>query len=220
MSSKVVRYIKVNIAGLTFDIPLVPCPEHKTDADHLRHLLATGELAKVSEVITKFGVEFDSIEEAPITRDTLIENLQDLGFEAFIPRTSSWKCAFIKSNAKATLYFLIGKRDISFKYYDNLRLTKLDDTGKLFTDGGIFVRCFYEKSGIVIHKHILDIALKFSSGVTLSGNDLSNYGQSQKALNEKARLVTQSLTSLESLGSETESQYIPEPGCLASWERD
>ncbi|MET2901594.1 hypothetical protein ABXV22_25350 [Vibrio rotiferianus] len=197
MSSDVVRFLKVNIAGVSFDIPLYPCPEHDNKYDQLRHLLATADIDKVFNVVQESGIELESVEEAPITREVLVEKLQSMGFEIHVPRTSSWMYALAKSNSEETIYFLLGKRNVSFKYYEQVRDTRLDDTGKLYTEGGTLVRCYYEKSGIDIHNHILALANKFSSGGKLSSDDLKDYGVSQKEQNERSRLLQKAMLSLE-----------------------
>lgn len=115
-----------------------------------------------------------------MTRDDVLANLHDLGFEAYIPRTSSWKYAFVANNDTQTIYFLIGKRCIDFKFYDHVRTIKLDDQGRLFTDGGIIVRNYYTGSELNIHELIIDIAEKFVANKTLNEDVFSGHGISVK----------------------------------------
>lgn len=120
-----------------------------------------------------------------MTRDKLLCNLHDLGFEAYIPRTSSWKYAFVSSNNTQTIYFLIGKRCIDFKFYDHVRATKVDEQGRIFTDGGIIVRNYYAGSGLSIHDLIIEIAKKFIENQVLDESFFSGHGISVREQNEE-----------------------------------
>jgi hypothetical protein len=119
-----------------------------------------------------------------ITRDEILQHLQNMGFEAYIPRTCSWKYVFIASNQNHTIYFLVGKRGIDFKFYDSVRETKLDDKGKLFTGGGEMVRNYYRDSDVNIHELILEVASRFTTNTPIDKSFTSGQGkpwQEQKA---------------------------------------
>lgn len=113
-----------------------------------------------------------------LTRDQVLEHLQNIGFEAYIPRTSSWKYAFIASNQSQTIYFLVGKRGIDFKLYNSVRETKLDEKGKLFTDGGDMVRNYYRDSYVNIHELILEIASRLVTNTPIDESFTSGHGKS------------------------------------------
>jgi hypothetical protein len=115
-----------------------------------------------------------------LSRDQLLEHLQNIGFEAYIPRTSSWTYAFIASKNRQTIYFLVGKRRIDFKFYDTIRETKVDEKGKLYTDGGKLVRNYYENSVVNIHELIWTIASRFISGNYIDDALFSGNGTSWK----------------------------------------
>lgn len=132
-----------------------------------------------------------------MTRDDVLFKLRNLGFKAYIPRTSSWKYAFIANNNTQTIYFLIGKRCIDFKFYDYIRATKIDEQGRLFTDGGFIVRNYYAKSEVNIHELIIDIAKKFIANKSLdeyfSGHGISVREQKEeykRSLPKSARIRT------------------------------
>lgn len=111
----------------------------------------------------------------------ILEILQNIGFEVYTPRTSTWSFAFIASNDSQTLYFLIRKNGIDFKLYDYLRAVKIDKNNKIYTDGGSFVRNSYEGSELDICKIILDIAHKFILNEAIEGQLLENNGASLSA---------------------------------------
>lgn len=113
-----------------------------------------------------------------LTRDKTLQRLQDIGFEAYIPRTQTWKYAFIASNHKQTIYFLVRKRGIDFKLYNTVRETKIDEEGKLFTDGGEMVRNHYYDSDVHIHKLILDIASRLVTDTPIDEFYTSGHGKS------------------------------------------
>lgn len=122
-----------------------------------------------------------------LNRDDVIQHLQDLGFEVYIPRTSSWKYALIASNQAQTIYFLIRKRGIDYKLYDHVREPKIDAKGKLFTEGGEFVRNCYHGSEIDIHELILEIASRFVANAPIDDSFKNGYGESWKEQKEKYR---------------------------------
>ena len=123
----------------------------------------------------------------PHTKDYVLEELQNLGFEAYYPRTVSWKFAFIASNKSQSLYFLIGKRGIDFKFYDCLKETKVDERGRLYTDGGVMVRNYYKDSEVNIHKLILEIASRFITNSPIDECLLINHGTPWKE--QKAKYI-------------------------------
>lgn len=98
-----------------------------------------------------------------MTQDDILEHLQNFGFEAYRPRTSSWKFVFTASNKTQSLYFLIGRRSIDFKFYESGRSLETDDRGRLFTDGGVLVRNYYKDSDVNIHELVLELASRFIS---------------------------------------------------------
>lgn len=113
-----------------------------------------------------------------LTRDQVLEHLQNIGFEAYIPRTSSWKYAFIASSQSQTVYFLVGKRGIDFKLYNSVRETKLDEKGKLYTDGGEMVRNYYRDSDVNIHELVLEIASRLITNTPIDETFTSGHGKS------------------------------------------
>jgi len=118
-----------------------------------------------------------------LTREQVLEHLHNLGFEAYVPRTSSWKSAFIASNERQTIYFLIGKNGIDFKLYKDVRETKCDERGKLFTDGGEMVRNYYRASDVVVHDLIVEIANALVANMPIDANLTSGHGMSWRAAN-------------------------------------
>ena len=114
------------------------------------------------------------------TRDEVIQCLLNMGFEAYVPRTSTWQHAFIASNESQTIYFLIGKRSIDFKIYDYVRDTRVDSRGRLFTDGGQMVRNYYYKSNVVVHELILKIASHLVNNLPVDESMRKGNGKSCK----------------------------------------
>ena len=123
----------------------------------------------------------------PFTREQLLHYLNSLGFEAYIPRTSSWMLAFIASNKSQTIYFLIGKRSIDFKLYNQLRPTRTDEKGKLFTDGGTMVRNYYRESEKAINALAAEIAFRFLANIPLD-DYLAGNGTSWKAMQDRENI--------------------------------
>ena len=113
-----------------------------------------------------------------LTRDQVLQHLQNMGFDAYIPRTSSWNYAFISSNKNQTIYFLVGKRGIDFKLYDFVKETKVDEKGRLFTDGGKMVRNYYRDSDLNIHELILEIASRLVTNTPIDESLTSGHGKS------------------------------------------
>lgn len=113
-----------------------------------------------------------------LTRDQVLEHLQNIGFEVYVPRTISWKYAFIASNQSQTVYFLVNKRGIDFKLYNSVRETKLDEKGKLFTDDGVMVRNYYGQSDVNIHELILEIASRLVTNTPIDESFTSGHGKS------------------------------------------
>ena len=112
-----------------------------------------------------------------LTQDDVIQRLQQLGFEPHIPRTVSWKYALIASNASQTIYFLVGRRSIDLKFYDHLRKTEVDETGKLYTDGGLMVRNNYSGSDANVHEIILELASRLVTNTPIDEFLLSGTGR-------------------------------------------
>lgn len=125
------------------------------------------------EIYDKENALYRSKNVEGLSLDSVIQQLQTLGFESYIPRTSSWKHALIASNLTQTIYFLIGNKGIDFKFYDQLRETKVDKEGKLFTDGGEMTRNYYRESDVNIHELTLEIA---SQIVTNAAINMSSHG--------------------------------------------
>ena len=123
-------------------------------------------------------LEYQNQNTGVITLESLVENLELLGFEYFIPRTVSWKFALIKSNTIQTVYFLIGRLGIDFKLYDHVRDTNTDDNGKLYTDGGLAVRNYYWGSEINVHHLILKIANQLANNIPIDNALLTGQGRS------------------------------------------
>lgn len=113
-----------------------------------------------------------------ITLESLIENLELLGFEYFVPRTSSWKFALVKSNDIQTVYFLIGRLGIDFKFYDHVRDNNTDENGRLYTDGGKMVRNYYWQSDVNIHHLILKVATQLNNNIPIENDFLTGQGRS------------------------------------------
>jgi hypothetical protein len=141
-----------------------------------------------TEVSTDKWIPFDllnnEIHECPnknadlLIREQVLQHLQSIGFEAYVPRTSSWKYAFTASNKTQTIYFLVGKRGIDFKFYDHVRSLNLDEKGKIFTDGGELVRNYYKDNEINVHELVLEIASIFVANNPIDRNLFSGQGKS------------------------------------------
>lgn len=111
-----------------------------------------------------------------ITLESLLENLELLGFKCFVPRTVSWKFALVRSNTIQTVYFLVGRSGVDFKLYDYVRDNSVDDNGKLYTDGGKLVRNYYWKSNVNIHHLILKVATQLSNNIPIDDEFLTGQG--------------------------------------------
>lgn len=111
-----------------------------------------------------------------IRRDELISKLEQLGFKIFTPRSKAWKYALIFSNEAHSLCILVGKINIDFRYYDEIKDFKLDEKGLLYTDGGLLVRNYYVESNTPIHEHIIKIANLFVSNSKIEASLLEPNG--------------------------------------------
>lgn len=140
-----------------------------------------------------------------ITLESLLENLKLLGFEYFIPRTSSWKLALVKSNDIQTVYFLIGRLGVDFKLYDYVRDNKVDDNGKIYTDGGSMTRNYYWQSKVNIHHLILKVATQLSNNIPIDDELLRGQGQS---VNKQEKIDRKAEGNQSSEDDLTESAYI------------
>lgn len=112
-----------------------------------------------------------------VTREDVVKELQNMGYETYIPRSSTWSKALIASNKSQTIYFLIRKRGIDFKFYNKIRETEIDDIGKIFTNDGDIVRNNYCESEVYIHKLILKIASFFIRDIPLDESLMSDHGK-------------------------------------------
>lgn len=113
-----------------------------------------------------------------ITLESLVENLELLGFKYFVPRTVSWKFALAKNNNIQTVYFLVGRSGVDFKLYDYVCDNSVDGNGKLYTDGGKLVRNYYWKSNVNIHHLILKVATQLSNNIPIDDEFLTGQGMS------------------------------------------
>ena len=111
------------------------------------------------------------------TIESLMDKLAKLGYEAYVPRTSSWQTAFAARNQTGTLIILIRRRGIDFKIYDSIVEFRTDRRGKLYTDGGKVVRNYYYDSDVSIFAWILEVATKFIADVPLGGEYLVGQGR-------------------------------------------
>ncbi|NYR10119.1 hypothetical protein [Psychrobacter sp. BI730] len=134
-------------------------------------------------------LEYQRKNTGSITLESLVENLKLLGFECFVPRTSSWKFALIKSNNTQTVYFLINRLGVDFKLYDYVRDTNIDHNGKLYTDGGLAVRNYYLGSDINVHHLILRVANQLANDIPIGNMLLTGQGWSihQQSATEKIK---------------------------------
>lgn len=141
----------------------------------------------INELLEEFAIEKeDTSNQCTLERGELLRKLKQLGFVSYKPRTSSWQEVLICSNDTSTLYFLIGKRNIDFKIYNHLRRPKIDDKGRLYTDGGDIVRNYYD-SKTDIHQLTLLIASRFLENKPFEHNMLIEHGISSKTISEKIK---------------------------------
>lgn len=103
--------------------------------------------------------------------------LTRLGYEAYVPRTSSWQMAFAANNEAGCLIFLIRKHGIDFKIYDKPEEFRLDEKGKLFTGGGEIVRNHFNESEVFVFDWVLDIASRFVTETPLDRSHLVGQGR-------------------------------------------
>lgn len=133
----------------------------------------------LKELTEKERDGYRNVNVGDLSLDNVIQQLQHLGFQSYTPRTSSWKQALIASNETQTIYFLIGSKGIDFKFYDELRETKIDQKGKIFTDGiRPIVRNYYREANVNIHRLILDIASLLVTNNPIEESLMSGQGSS------------------------------------------
>jgi len=113
-----------------------------------------------------------------INQTDLISKLKSLGFEAYPTKCSTYTEALIGFTKIATLYVLMRKNGIDFRYYDYIKSTHIISDGLLQMAGGIIVRNYYKKSSININLHALTIAEKFLSDTLSEKEMLTTYGKS------------------------------------------
>lgn len=106
-----------------------------------------------------------------MNRETLIGMVLNIGYQAYIPRCSSWKLALVASNENSALYILIRKNGIDFKLYATNSPPQLDSEGMLYTNDGELIRNHYNHSVVNLHTHALKIAEKFYNNI-LSINEI------------------------------------------------
>lgn len=128
--------------------------------------------------------ELHTCSENVLTQDELLGHLLGMGFSVVTPKTSSWQFAYIVSNKTSTIYFLIGKRGIDFKYYDYLKEIVVEN-GKLNTSGGYLVRNNYADSAVNVNRLIFDIASRIVGDAPLEESWFSGTGRSWKERKEE-----------------------------------
>lgn len=103
-----------------------------------------------------------------LTRYEVIQYLQNIGFETYIPRSKTWHHALIASNKIYTIYFLVRRGGVDFNIYNKTEETKIDELGKLFvTNVAQLFRNDYSKSTINIHEAVLRLASLFITDTPL-----------------------------------------------------
>lgn len=113
-----------------------------------------------------------------LNQEDVLQHLQNMGFETYVPRTTSWKFAFTAHNATQSLYFLIGSRSIDFKFYEAIKPIVLDEKGKLYTDGGgMLVRNYYKGSEVNVHRLVLELASRFLQNAPIEKRYLTGHGK-------------------------------------------
>ncbi|WIH24993.1 hypothetical protein [Photobacterium damselae] len=136
-----------------------------------------------------------------LSREQVMDTLVSVGFEVYVPRTSSWKNVFIASNDSQTIYFLIGKRSIDFKLYNYVRKARFDDKGRLFTDGGQLVRNYYNGSEVFIHRFVLELAVLILIDEDIEQEHLIGHGVSphkKQALLEAVKNAPSQVSNVQS----------------------
>lgn len=98
---------------------------------------------------------------------SLMDALNMLGYEAHIPRASTWRVAFSASNASSTIIFLLRKHGVDFRVFEKIEALQFDEEGKLCLGGGHLVRNFYNGSDVNIFEFIFDIAIRFITNCPL-----------------------------------------------------
>lgn len=129
----------------------------------------------------------------------LMDELDRLGYQAHIPRTSSWRVAFSATNESSTIIFLLRARGIDFKMYEGLRAFEADGKGKIYTDGGQLVRNYYNESDVIVFEWILEIASRFITNAPLDKSML--VGQGKPWALRRARMIRNEYGSDESQAS-------------------
>ncbi len=111
------------------------------------------------------------------TIHALMDALNELGYEAHIPRASTWRVAFSASNESGTIIFLLRKHGIDFRIFERVEILQFDEDGKLCLGGGHLVRNFYNGSDVNIFELIFDIATRFITNSPLDKIVLKGQGQ-------------------------------------------
>ncbi len=110
-------------------------------------------------------------------RDELINELCNLGFQKYETRCSTWMYALVATNTQQTIYILIRKRGVDFKIYNEIKETKTDEYGKLFTEGGEIIRNYYTDSNVNLHNLAVKIANSFLDNEYIDANNMTSYGK-------------------------------------------
>ncbi len=122
--------------------------------------------------------------------DTLIENISALGFEAYIPSTSSFFLALVADNDIGQSLYIMpnGKRSgITLKFYDQGNKLTLNENGKLITRDGKFGRHYYAKRQDNLHDFIEKVAKDFLNN-NFQAEYLQQTGQCVKDRRKQDRL--------------------------------
>lgn len=107
----------------------------------------------------------------------LMDELDRLGYQAHIPRTSAWRVAFSATNETSTIIFLLRAHGIDFKIYEGVREFQADSKGKIYTDGSRLIRNYYNESDVIIFEWILEIASRFIANAPLDKSMLAGQGK-------------------------------------------
>ncbi|EGJ09051.1 hypothetical protein RBXJA2T_01920 [Rubrivivax benzoatilyticus JA2 = ATCC BAA-35] len=112
----------------------------------------------------------------PRTQADLMGALDQLGFEACIPRTCSWHRAFVARSESRSIIVLFGKRGIDLKLYDVATDFEFDAAGRLATAGGRMVRNYYSDDAADVHRLVLEIAQRFVADEPIDESLLAGQG--------------------------------------------
>lgn len=112
----------------------------------------------------------------PRTQADLMGALDDLGFQACVPRTSSWSHAFAASSRSRSMIFLFGRHGVDLKLYDVPVDFEFDASGRLCTAGGRMVRNGYSADGADVHRLVLEIAQRFVADEPIDESLLAGQG--------------------------------------------